>query len=136
CIMDAVTSDDLSRLKIDRTAQGSPARRRRSWLRYVIGALILIAAAGAIWSRVAAPPAVETATVASVYPSQSFTMLNAAGYVVPERKAALSSKATGRLEWLGVLEGSRVKENEIIARLESNDVRAQLAQAAAQVRLS
>jgi RND family efflux transporter MFP subunit len=63
-------------------------------------------------------------------------MLNAAGYVVPERKAALSSKATGRLEWLGVLEGSRVKENEIIARLESNDVRAQLAQAAAQVRLS
>jgi len=134
--MDAVTSDDLSRLKIDRTAQGSPARRRRSWLRYVIGALILIAAAYAIWSRVAAPPAVETATVASVYPSQSFTMLNAAGYVVPERKAALSSKATGRLEWLGVLEGSRVTENEIIARLESNDVRAQLAQAAAQVRLS
>jgi RND family efflux transporter MFP subunit len=63
-------------------------------------------------------------------------MLNAAGYVVPERKAALSSKATGRLEWLGVQEGSRVKADEVIARLESNDVRAQLAQASAQVKVA
>ena len=129
-------SDDLSRLKIDRSASGSPVRRRRSWLRYAIGAVVVAAAAAFAWSRVAAPPAVETATVASVYPSQGYTMLNAAGYVVPERKAALSSKATGRLEWLGVLEGSRVKENEVVARLESNDVRAQLAQATAQVNVA
>ena len=134
--MRAVKQDDLSRLKIDRTAQGAPVRRRRSWLRYGIVAVLLVAAAGWIWSRIAAPPSVETATVASVYPSQGYTMLNAAGYVVPERKAALSSKATGRLEWLGVMEGSRVKADEVIARLESNDVRAQLAQAAAQVRLA
>src|SRR5262245_19451981 len=108
--MSAVKSDDLSRLRIDRTARGTPVRRRRSWLRYAIGAVVAAAIAALAWSRAAAPPTVETATVASVYPSQSYTMLNAAGYVVPERKAALSSKATGRLEWLGVLEGSRVKE--------------------------
>ena len=89
--MDAVKPDDLSRLRIDRTAQGSPVRRRRSWLRYALGAVVVVVAAAFTWSRVAAPPSVETATVASVYPSQSFTMLNAAGYVVPERKAALSS---------------------------------------------
>jgi len=134
--MSAVKQDDLSRLKIDRTAQGGPVRRRRSWLRYGIVAVLIAAVAAVIWSRVAAPPTVETATVASVYPSQNYTVLNAAGYVVPERKAALSSKATGRLEWLGVMEGSRVKTDEVIARLESNDVRAQLAQAAAQVRLA
>ena len=134
--MSAVKSDDLSRLRIDRTAQGGPVRRRRSWLRYAIGAVVVAAAAAFAWTRVAAPPVVETATVAAVYPSQSYTMLNAAGYVVPERKAALSSKATGRLEWLGVLEGSRVKENEVVARLESNDVRAQLAQATAQVNVA
>jgi HlyD family secretion protein len=133
--MSAVKPDDLSRLKIDRTAQGSPARRR-GWLRYGIAAIVVVALAAWIWSRFAAAPTVETAAVASVYPSQSFTMLNAAGYVVPERKAALASKATGRLEWLGVLEGSRVKENEVIARLESNDVRAQLAQASAQVKVA
>ena len=134
--MSAVKSDDLSRLRIDRTARGSPVRRRRNWLRYAAGAVVVAAGGAFAWSRVGAPPVVETATVASVYPSQSYTMLNAAGYVVPERKAALSSKATGRLEWLGVLEGSRVKENDVIARLESNDVRAQLAQAAAQVNVA
>jgi len=134
--MSAVKSDDLSRLKIDRKAQGGPVRGRRNWLRYGIAAVVIAAAAAWGWSRFAAPPSVETATVAAVYPSQSFTMLNAAGYVVPERKAALSSKATGRLEWLGVQEGSRVKADEVIARLESNDVRAQLAQASAQVKVA
>ena len=133
--MSAVKPDDLSRLRIDRTAQGGPVRRR-SWMRYGIVAIVIVAAAAWAWSRFAAPTAVETAAVANVYPSQSYTMLNAAGYVVPERKAALSSKATGRLEWLGVLEGSRVNENEVVARLESNDVRAQFAQAAAQVKVS
>ena len=134
--MSAVKQDDLSRLKIDRTAQSGPVRHRHSWLRYGIVPVLIAAVAAVIWSRVVAPPTVETVTVASVYPSQNYTVLNAAGYVVPERKAALSSKATGRLEWLGVMEGSRVKTDEVIARLESNDVRAQLAQAAAQVKLA
>ena len=134
--MSAVKPDDLSRLRIDRTAQGAPARRRRSWSRYGVVVLLVAAVAAWIYDRLAAPPAVETATVASVYPSLNYTVLNAAGYVVPERKAALSSKATGRLEWLGVMEGSRVKADEVIARLESKDVRAQLSQASAQVRLA
>ena len=76
---------------------------------------------------------VETVSVTTAYPYQALTLLNATGYVVAQRKAAVSSKATGRLEWLGVQEGSAVKENEIIARLESRDVRAQADQAQAQV---
>lgn len=63
-------------------------------------------------------------------------MLNATGYVVPQRKAAVASKAQGRLEWLGVLEGSRVKKDEIIARIESRDVEASAAQARAQVQVA
>jgi RND family efflux transporter MFP subunit len=43
------------------------------------------------------------------YPSQTLSVLNATGYVVAQRKASLASKATGRLEWLGVAEGSVVK---------------------------
>ena len=49
---------------------------------------------------------VEIGTAAQVYPSQAYTVLNATGYVVAQRKAAVASKATGRLEWLGVREGS------------------------------
>ena len=76
--------DDLSRLKIDRTAQGAPAVRRRTrWVRYVVAAVLAAALLAWIGSRFASPPAVETVTVASVYPSQNYTVLNAAGYVVP-----------------------------------------------------
>ena len=52
-------------------------------------------------------------------------MLNATGYVVAQRKAAIASKATGRLEWLGVAEGSRVKAGDVIARIDNRDVVAQ-----------
>jgi RND family efflux transporter MFP subunit len=76
---------------------------------------------------------VETVTVPTAYPHQAATQLNAAGYVVAQRKASVASKATGRLEWLGVAEGSRVKEGELIARLENRDVQAQVDQAIANV---
>ena len=44
-------------------------------------------------------------------------LLNETGYVVAQREAAGASKATGRLEWLVVREGSRVKQGEVLARL-------------------
>ena len=90
---------------------------------------------GILYSRgVFTPPMeVQVATVTQVYPSQTFTILNASGYVVPQRKAALASKVTGRLIWLGVEEGSRVKKDQLIARLESEDVTAARNQAVANV---
>ncbi|SPC20518.1 efflux RND transporter periplasmic adaptor subunit [Cupriavidus taiwanensis] len=128
---------DLSRLKIDRqaAAAGVRLRPRRRWLRYAAVALVLLALAG-IAIRLASPRPVQTATVTSAFPTQNFTLLNATGYVVPQRKAAVASKAQGRLEWLGVLEGSRVKKDEVIARLESKDVAASFAQAQAQVQVA
>jgi len=62
--------------------------------------------------------------VVTVYPSREFALLDSTGYVVAPRKAAISSKVSGRLEWLGVAEGSRVKAGEVIARLEAHDVKA------------
>jgi HlyD family secretion protein len=110
-------------------------RRRRHWLRYAVLVAIILLLIGAAF-KLTGPQAVQTVTVTSVYPSQSYTMLNATGYVVPQRKAAVASKAQGRVEWLGVLEGTQVKEGEIIARLESADVSASLAQAQAQVKVA
>jgi RND family efflux transporter MFP subunit len=110
-------------------------RRRPLWKRWWIWALVItlvIAAALVIRSRAAAQP-VEFATVAAAYPSSSVAVLNATGRVVAQRRASVSSKGTGRLEWLGVQEGQMVKEGDIIARLENRDVAAQREQAAAQV---
>jgi len=72
--------------------------------------------------------------VAKVYPAQAYTALNASGYVVAQRKAAVSSKSTGRLAYLGVEEGSRVKKGQVMASLENEDLVAARNQAEAQVR--
>jgi RND family efflux transporter MFP subunit len=74
---------------------------------------------------------VRAVTITQIYPSQTFTVLNASGYVVPQRKSALASKVTGRLIWLGVEEGSKVEKDEVVARLESQDAAAAQEQAAA-----
>jgi len=63
-------------------------------------------------------------------------VLNATGRVVAARRASVSSKATGRLEWLGVEEGQRAQAGEVIARLENRDVAASREQAAAGVKVA
>ncbi|MBU9136163.1 efflux RND transporter periplasmic adaptor subunit [Burkholderia multivorans] len=124
---------NLDKLKIDRGPIAAPRRRR--WVRYAAAAALAILALG-IGLAVTRRPTVDTTAVTSAYPYQNDTQLNATGYVVPQRKAAVASKGQGRVEWLGVLEGTRVKKDEIIARLESRDVEASLAQALAQVKVA
>lgn len=121
-----MSAPDLSKLSIDRGTKAVAPRRGRRWLnRWTAGIAVLVVAAGFAAMRWAnAPVAVETATVTTAYPTASFTELNATGRVSAFRKAAVSTKATGRLEWLGVQEGSRVKAGEVIARLENRDVAA------------
>jgi HlyD family secretion protein len=126
---------DLNTLKIDRGAPASSGRRRRRWIVW-LGVALAVAAAVAVYLRQPRVATVQAVSVVTAYPSQQFVILNATGYVVAQRKAAVASKATGRLEWLGVAEGSRVKANEVIARLDNRDVSAQLDQATAAVKVA
>ena len=132
-----MSEPELSTLRIERGGPrvGATARSRTRMFRWAAFALLVaIAASAAFFYRPAVQ--VETGTVAPLYPSQAVTALNATGYVVAQRKAAVASKATGRLEWLGVREGSKVKSGEIVARLESRDVTAQMEQAAANIKVA
>ena len=124
---------DLSSLAIDRGAKSFAPKRGRRWLnKWTIGAALVLAVAGlGAYRASTAPIAVETANVTTAYPTQSFTLLNATGRVVAWRKAAVSTKATGLLDWLGVQEGTRVKEGQVIARLANQDVAAARDSAAA-----
>ena len=130
---------NLDKLKINRTTAKSthgPVRGHRRWP-YVLLALIGVAGAAAYFSgRLGGAVSIETAAVVTAYPSQALAQLNATGYVVAQRKASLSSKATGRLEWLGVLEGSRVRQGEVIARLENRDVSASREQTLASLKVA
>ena len=123
---------DLSGLKIDRTAAVSRPARRRKKLYWIIALVCVLLVLVVLYTGALSPAVeVETATVSQAYPSQTFTLLNASGYVVAQRKAAVASKATGQLEWLGVEEGSRVKSGDVLARLENRDAAASRDQAAA-----
>ncbi len=127
---------DLTQLKIERSAKPTPAfsarRRRRRFLWLLTLALVSLLAY-LVYEMLNTAIPVEVGTVTTAYPSQAFTLLNATGYVVPQTKADVASKATGRLESLQVEEGSRVKKGQIIARLENQDVIAQMNQAQANI---
>jgi RND family efflux transporter MFP subunit len=131
-----VDKPDLAKLAIDRGAPLGPPPRRTLRLWLVALAALATVAAFATWRLSNGRVVVQTATATLAWPSQQITLLNATGYVAPQRKASISSKATGRLEWLGVLEGSRVKRGELIARLENRDVSAALGQAQANVQVA
>lgn len=119
----------LGALKIGRRG----GRRRRRWP-FVVGALVLAGAAAL--ALVPRKAEVQAATVQLAYPSQQYNQLSASGYVVAQRRAAVSSKATGRLVELTVREGSVVKMGELLARLDAADVTATLGVSEAAVRQS
>jgi RND family efflux transporter MFP subunit len=128
------TKDDLAALRIDRDR---PARRRR-WPLILLGPGLLLLAGLYVLRARAALSAIEVETVrASVLRSAEGAagapMLTSSGYVVARRKAVVSAKIQGRLAELKVEEGSRVREGQLIARLESADYEAQVSRAAAQV---
>jgi HlyD family secretion protein len=121
---------DLSALRIRR----EPERRggARGWL--LLGAVLVVAAGGAAYvvaGRGLRPAKVEVATASVVTEGQATTLLSATGYVEAERKADLSPKITSRITALNVTEGTRVKKDDVIARLDSTDLDAQLEEAKA-----
>ena len=104
----------------------------------VIVIVLMLLAVGYYFLGSALDPAIDVqlTTVSLSSPSQANAVLTASGYVVAQRKAAVASKATGRLEYLGVVEGDKVKRGQVIARIESSDMKAALDQATANLRVT
>jgi len=132
-----MVEDDLSKLHIDKKSMAiRRGRKKRSLVLILV--VLAVAGAGILYSRGLLTPTltVQVSALQSVYPSQTFTVLNASGYVVAQRKAAVASKITGRLIALSVEEGSKVSQGEVIARLENEDSQAALSRAHANLQLS
>ncbi|HVO75271.1 MAG TPA: biotin/lipoyl-binding protein, partial [Ignavibacteriaceae bacterium] len=133
---------DLSSLRIDKTKReeySNPERKKKTLLWIIIAAAVVIAAIILInvsGSLLSSTVDVELTSAALQSPSQADAILTASGYVVAQRQAAVASKGTGRLVYLGVVEGDKVKENQIIARLENSDIQAQLDEANANLKLN
>ena len=134
--LDMADPDKISKLRITAKTQGSSTGRRKWKVLFLL--LLLAASAWGLaegYRRGMFTPAVtvRVTSIGWVYPSQVVAEFNASGYVVAQGRAAVASKGTGRLEYLGVREGVRVKEGDVLARLESGDIKAEKAQAEAQL---
>ncbi len=128
---------DLSSLRIDRSINKNPNSSRKT----IVTVIIIIAAAlilflGYTFISSIFNPAIEVKLTTAVIqsPAQTNASLTASGYVVAQRKAAVASKGTGRLVYLGVVEGDKVKKNQVLGRLEDNDIKAQLEEAEANLK--
>jgi len=127
---------DLSSLRIER---GSEYRPPRKWWRWVLGLSIipiLVIVYLLIMRQVSPGLSVQVGSATLLSGSQAQALLTASGYVVAQRQAAVSSKATGRLEYIGVVEGDKVRAGEILARLENADIAAELERAKANLSLA
>lgn len=133
---------NLSSLRIDKTKReeySNPRVRKKTilWLAIIlfvfIACFIIINGWDSIFSTA---EEVELTSVILQSPTLADAILTASGYVVAQRQAAVASKGTGRLIYLGVVEGDKVRKDQVIARLENNDIQAQLDEANANLKLS
>jgi HlyD family secretion protein len=130
---------ELKSLRIDRTREFEPAGSKwaRRWI--VIGILLFVLAGLGATARRYLNAAIEVTTaraqsqqIAGTAPG-SEVVLNATGYIVAAHKIQVASKVVGKVAWIGVDKGDRVKEGQVIVRLEDDEYRAQLQQARGQL---
>ena len=133
--LESALARDLAVLRGEARAPGpergeARRRRRRIWIGTALVALALgAAAAWRVWSR---PPEVTLVTVAWRDVGAPPVLLSASGYLKAHRQITVSSKAQGKIVEMAVAENQRVAKGDLIARLESDEARAQLALAEAE----
>ncbi|MDA8018543.1 MAG: efflux RND transporter periplasmic adaptor subunit [Thermoanaerobaculia bacterium] len=128
--------DRLKELRIDRADIESTGSGGGSTLAIV--ALVLVGAAAAAWwwLRDGGTTEVRVARAELVSPralASSDAVLDASGYVTARRRATVSSKFTGKIVDVGIEEGMRVTEGQVLARLDDTIQTRSLALAEAQL---
>ena len=131
---------DLHSLKIDKSLKVST--RESSWAaKWIVGGVLLFLLLGAgryFYESANKELEVQTQRVSAVQPGSGgapsgSVILNATGYIVAHHKIQVASKVVGKVAWIGVEKGDKVTEGQIIVRLEDDEYKAQLRQAAGNV---
>src|SRR6202045_4407857 len=123
--------EDLQSLRIDRSQRGDSSGEPPAWARrYIIGGIAVVVLLGlsALAYRIFSSdvPEVEVvrATAETSGNDAGGTVLSATGYIVAHHTINVNSKVTGRLAWIGVEKGDKVKEGQVLVRLEDQEFRA------------
>lgn len=128
--------EDLQSLRIDRSQRGDGPGEPSIWARrYIVGSIAIIVFLGLITIAYRAfsadVPEVEVVRAAAQTSGNDVggTVLSATGYIVAHHTINVNSKVTGRLAWIGVEKGDKVKEGQVLVRLEDQEFRAAYDQA-------
>jgi RND family efflux transporter MFP subunit len=127
-------SELLKQLHIDRS-DTETSHSRVHWV-VLIGSVLLILAGGVLWFALTLPEPLTVHTAmarAASHEPVAGSVLDASGYVTARRQATVSAKITGKVADILIEEGMRVKEGDVLARLDDTEARAQLALAQAQL---
>ncbi|HNR71428.1 MAG TPA: efflux RND transporter periplasmic adaptor subunit [Verrucomicrobiota bacterium] len=122
----------LSDLRIERDAPPAAS----SWRWGAAGVLLALLLAGGVvfWlQRPAARPVRTAVARAAADDGVERTVLNASGYVTARRQATVSAKLTAKVIEVLVEEGMKVREGQVLARLDDTNVRTSLHLAEAQL---
>jgi HlyD family secretion protein len=126
--------EELRGLKIDRSARSASDGEPPVWARrYILIGIVVVAllSVSALAYKLFAPsdPVVEVVRAAAESSDVGGTVLSATGYIVAHHTINVNSKVTGRVAWIGVEKGDKVKEGQVLVRLEDEEFRAAYLQA-------
>jgi HlyD family secretion protein len=127
--------DDLQSLRIDRShrsdSDGEPPTWAKRYIIIGIAVVVLLGLSVTAYRLLASPtPEVQVVRAATEGGADSGgVVLSASGYIVAHHKISVNSKVTGRVKWIGVEKGDKVKEGQVLVRLEDDEFRAQYEQA-------
>jgi HlyD family secretion protein len=131
---------DLKSLRIDRSKKRTGDEPPKWASRWIITGVVLFLLAGAgnfiygYFNRAVEVDVVRARQVSSAVAAQEGSViLNATGYIIAAHKIQLASKVVGKVAWIGVEKGDRVKEGQVLVRLEDDEYRAQVEQGRGQL---
>jgi RND family efflux transporter MFP subunit len=125
--------DLLHELRIDRAQRDDDGSRPRwPWIVGAVVVVLLLAGGAAAFALRGQATTVETSTAVAAASSSDAAVLQATGYVVARHQATVSAQIIGTLMEVSVEEGDRVKQGQILARLDPTAYKAQLDAAQAQ----
>ena len=127
---------ELKSLRIDRGKRrggDGGSNWATKWIVTGVVLVLLLVIGNFIFGKLNASIEVETVRARAVTPStaaaQGDVALNATGYVIAAHKIELASKVVGRVLWIGVEKGDKVKQGQTLVRLEDDEYKAQVQQA-------
>ena len=123
---------ELRNLKIDRSARRD--KESKSVVNLIVIAVVVAVAAILVLLVVKKLNAATVVQVVSVQSPMSVSaageqvVLSATGYIIAAHKIEVASKVNGRVAWIGVDKGDKVKAGQVLVRLEDDEYRAQVTQ--------